>query len=127
VSRSSSRARRRPGARRPAQRARASSKARAERVRASAAAGVGRVGGALEVAQALQAVDGLARGLLGDAQAAAELDGGGAVRADGLEDEAVPGAQVGVALAGELGVHLVDEGAEGHEQPQRELVARRVS
>lgn len=87
------------------------------------AAGVARVGGAFDVALLLEAGDGLAGGLLADAQAGAEFDGGGAVDADGLEHEAVHGPDAGVAFAGEFGVDLVDDGAEGREEPQRELVA----
>jgi hypothetical protein len=86
-------------------------------------AGVARVGGAFDVALALQGGDGLAGGLLGDAQARGQFDGGGAGGADGLEDEAVHGAHVGVAVFGQFGVRPVDDVAEGGEEQQREFVA----
>jgi tetratricopeptide (TPR) repeat protein len=87
------------------------------------AAGVAGVGGAFDVALAFEARDGLAGGLLGDAEAGGELDGGGAADADGLEDEAVHGPDAGVALAGELLVDFVDDAAEGREEPQWQLVS----
>jgi hypothetical protein len=71
----------------------------------------------------LEARDGLAGGLLGDAEARGEFDGGGALGADGLEDEAVHGAHIGVAVAGEVGVGGIDDVAEGGEEPQWEFVS----
>ena len=90
------------------------------------APGVGGVVGAFQVAERDQPVDGLARRLLGDAEALAQLGGGGAVDADGLEDEAVHRAQVGVALPGQLGVQVVDERTEAGEQEQGECEAGAV-
>ena len=56
---------------------------------------VGVVIGLGYVAELGQAVDALARGLLGDAQPAGGLGGGGAVQPDGLQGQAVGRAQVG--------------------------------
>jgi hypothetical protein len=79
------------------------------------------VAGLFHVTEVGQAVDGLARGLFGDAQAVAGLGGGGAIQPDGLQREAVRRAQVRVAAAGQLGVQLVDDRAEPAEQEQRQL------
>jgi hypothetical protein len=45
------------------------------------------------------------------------------VGADGLHDEAVHGADVGVPLAAELGVELVDQHAESQEETHGQLEA----
>lgn len=82
------------------------------------AAGVGGVVGAFGVAQGLQAVDGLAGRLLGDAEPPPDLARGRPAGPDGLEREAVGGPQVRVSLVGQLGVEAVDEGAEPAEEEQ---------
>ena len=58
------------------------------------------VTGPLYVTERFEPVDGLARGLLGDAQPASGLGGGSPVQADGLQREAVGGTQVRMPPAG---------------------------
>jgi hypothetical protein len=77
----------------------------------------------VHVAEFLEAVDRLARRLLGDAEPAASLGGGGSAQADGLQREAVGGTQVGMTATGQLGVQLVDDRPEPAEQQQRQLEA----
>src|SRR6266702_15580 len=82
---------------------------------------VGVVAGAPHVAEFLEPVDGLARGLLGDAEPAARLGGRGPAQSDRLQGEAVRRAHVGMAAAGQFGVQLVDDRPEAAEQQQRQL------
>ena len=88
---------------------------------------VARIRAAFHVAKALKRVDRFAGCLFGDSKPAAKIRGGCAVRADRLEDVAVHRPDVGVSLACELIVEVVDENAEGKEQPQRQLKARGVT
>src|SRR5689334_352240 len=82
---------------------------------------VGVVAGAVHVAELLEPVDRLARGLLGDAEPAARLGGRGPAQPDRLQGEAVRRAHVGMAAAGQLRVQLVDDRPETAEQQQRQL------
>ena len=82
------------------------------------APGVARVVDALQVAEGDEPVDRLAGRLLGDAEPLAQLGGGGAVGADGLEDEAVQRSQLRMPLPGQLGVQVVDERPEAGQQQQ---------
>jgi EmrB/QacA subfamily drug resistance transporter len=86
------------------------------------AAAVGGIAGPRRIAGRLQALDGLAGRLLGDAQPPADLAGGRPPRPDGLHREAVRGAHVRVAAPAQLGVQLIDDRPEPAEQQQRQLV-----
>ena len=81
------------------------------------------VAGPVHVAEFLEPVDRLARGLFGDAEPPARLGGGGPAEADRLQREAVRRAHVRVAAAGQLGVQLVDDRPEPGEQQHRQLEA----
>jgi len=86
------------------------------------AAAVGGLPAALGVAELGEPVDGLARGLLGNAEAPPDVRRRGAEGADGLHREPVRGPQLRVPAGRELLVRLVDHRAERGEQQQRELV-----
>lgn len=77
---------------------------------------------ASHISEFLQRVDRLRGALFGNAQPAAELTRGSAVRSDRLEDETVQRSGVGMTLARQFGVQLVDQPAKRHEEPQRQLV-----
>src|SRR6266581_8773787 len=82
---------------------------------------VGVVAGAVHVAEILEPVDGLARGLLGDAEPAPRLGGRGPAQPDRLQREAVRRAHIGMAAARQFSVQFVDDRAEAAEQQQRQL------
>src|SRR6266567_1017260 len=84
---------------------------------------VGVIAGALHVAEFLEPVDRLTRRLLGDAETAARLGGGGPAQADRLQREAVRRAHIGMAAAGQFRVQFVDDRPEPAEQQQRQLEA----
>src|SRR6266480_1556411 len=82
---------------------------------------VGVVAGAVHVAELLEPVDRLARGLLGDAEPAPRLGGRGPAQPDRLQREAVRRAHIGMAAARQFSVQFVDDRAEAAEQQQRQL------
>src|SRR6266581_4355247 len=82
---------------------------------------VGVVAGAVHVAEILEPVDRLARGLLGDAEPAPRLSGRGPAQPDRLQREAVRRAHIGMAAARQFSVQFVDDRAEAAEQQQRQL------
>ena len=82
---------------------------------------------ALALYRLFEPVDRLARRLLGDAEPAARLGGGGPAQADRLECEGVRRAHIGMTAPGQFGVQLVDDRPEPAEQQQRQLEAVGVS
>jgi hypothetical protein len=94
----------------------------AESVSAATPCGVSRVSLRRRSALSLQALDRLARRLLGDAQPPADLARRGTAEPDGLHREPVRRAHVLVPPAGQLAVQLVDDRPETAEQQQRQLV-----
>ena len=88
-------------------------------------AGVGGVGLAGDVADALEPGRGLRRPLLADPEAPPELRGRHPLAPDRLQGEAVDRAGVGMAALGELTVELVDQRAEGADEEQGEFEAGR--
>src|SRR6476469_3411725 len=87
---------------------------------------VGVVAGAVHIAEFLEPVDRLARGLLGDAEPAARLGGRGPAQPDRLQREAVRRAHIRMTAAGQFSVQFVDDRPEAAEQQQRQLESVRV-
>lgn len=84
---------------------------------------VPRVGGAVDVAELLEPGDGAGRGLLGHAEGVGEGARARRPPSDGLEGEPVGGADVRVALGGQPGVEVVDQGPEPGQQEEGQFGA----